>query len=596
MFRIILFLLLIALAAAGAAWVADQPGSAVLSWGATRITMSLSVFALLFGIVLVAALMALGILGLLWRAPGRVRRGRHERRRVRGRHAITQGLLAIGHGDAATARRHADDARRLAGHDPLALLLHAQSAQLDGDRSGANAAFRTMAEREDTRLLGLRGLFIEAQRADDAAAAVLIAEEALRSSPSSTWASHAVLGFRCAQGDWDGALKILDNDLESGLLDKASYRRKRGVLLTARALELEKVDRDLSRESVMEAVKLAPTLVPAAVLAAKFESEAHQVRRAMRLVEAAWLRHPHPDLADAYAHVRLGDSARQRLVRVETLAAKTPDHVEGKLAIARAAVDAGEFGKAREALISLTSNPTQRVAMLMAEIERTEHGDSGKARTWTLRAVRARHDPAWTADGYVSDRWRPVSPMTGRLDAFQWQTPVASLPSSDRGATIDTSPFEEAMLAAPSPRKDMMANEGLADPPREIAPVTPAPTAQDNAPLVAKMEEKPQEKAEAAPAEKHPEPVITLSPPAAAASAAPPAESPASAPAAPAPMFRARADLNKPAAPLPVIPIIRAPDDPGIDDDAPSDEFVEQIGTPKAQAGGWRGFLSRWGG
>jgi HemY protein len=595
MFRIILFLLLIALAAAGAAWVADQPGSAVLSWGATRITMSLSVFALLFGIVLVAALMALGILGLLWRAPGRVRRGRHERRRVRGRHAITQGLLAIGHGDAATARRHADDARRLAGHDPLALLLHAQSAQLDGDRSGANAAFRTMAEREDTRLLGLRGLFIEAQRADDAAAAVLIAEEALRSSPSSTWASHAVLGFRCAQGDWDGALKILDNDLESGLLDKASYRRKRGVLLTARALELEKVDRDLSRESVMEAVKLAPTLVPAAVLAAKFESEAHQVRRAMRLVEAAWLRHPHPDLADAYAHVRLGDSARQRLVRVETLAAKTPDHVEGKLAIARAAADAGEFGKAREALSSLTSNPTQRVAMLMAEIERTEHGDSGKARTWTLRAVRARHDPAWTADGYVSDRWRPVSPMTGRLDAFQWQTPVASLPSSDRGATIDTSPFEEAMLAAPSPRKDMMANEGLADPPREIAPVTPAPTAQDNAPLVAKMEEKPQEKAEAAPAEKHPEPVITLSPPAAAASAAPPAESPASAPAAPAPMFRARADLNKPAAPLPVIPIIRAPDDPGIDDDAPSDEFVEQIGTPKAQAGGWRGFLSRWG-
>ena len=30
-----------------------------------------------------------------------------------------------------------------------------------------SAAFRAMAEREDTRLLGLRGLFIEAQRADD---------------------------------------------------------------------------------------------------------------------------------------------------------------------------------------------------------------------------------------------------------------------------------------------------------------------------------------------------------------------------------------------------------------------------------------------
>ena len=488
MIRIVLFLGLIALAAWGAAWVAEQPGEVALSLGGAKYIVSLPVFALALGIVVVAAMFVWWILATLWRTPGRMRRRRHERRHARGRHAITQGLLAIGHGDSAAARQHAHAARRLATHDPLTLLLHAQSAQLDGDRAGARVAFNTMAEREDTRLLGLRGLFIEAQRADDAVAAVSIAEEALKLAPSSTWASHAVLGFRCAQGDWDGALKILDNDLESGLLDKATYRRRRGVLLTARALELEKVDRDLSRGSVMEAVKLAPTLVPAAVLAAKFESEAHQVRRAMRLVEAAWLKHPHPDLADAYAHVRLGDSARQRLVRIETLAAKTPDAVEGKLAVARAAIDASEFAKAREALSSLIANPTQRVAMLMAEIERTEHGDSGKARTWTLRAVRARHDPAWTADGYVSDRWRPVSPVTGRLDAFQWQTPVASLPSADKGAVIETSPFEEAMLAAPSRKPEIVASEGLAEPPQD-APVTvpveanASPATQDNSPL-----------------------------------------------------------------------------------------------------------------
>jgi HemY protein len=590
MLRIVLFLVLIALAAWGAAWVADQPGDVVLSWGTTKITTTLPVFALMIGIVIVLGMLALGVLSILWRTPGRIRRGHHERRIVRGRNAITHGLLAIGHGDVAAARRHADDARRLAGHDPLALLLHAQSAQLDGDRDGAKAVFSSMAEREDTRLFGLRGLFIEAQRADDAVAAVMIAEEALKLAPSSSWASHAVLGFRCAQGDWDGALKILDHDHESGLLDKASYRRRRGVLLTARALELEKVDRDRSRESVMEAVKLAPTLVPAAVLAAKFESEAHQVRRAMRLVEAAWLKHPHPDLADAYAHVRLGDSARQRLVRIETLAAKTPDAVEGKLAVARAAIDASEFAKAREALSTLIADPTQRVAMLMAEIERTEHGDSGKARTWTLRAVRARHDPAWTADGYVSDRWRPVSPVTGRLDAFQWQTPVASLPSADKGAVIETSPFEEAMLAAPSPKPESVTSEALAEPPHvEPTETSATPATQDNSPPAEKPDEKPTE------------PAVILPPPAAPIPAPTPVEAappPESAAVAPAPLFRARADLAKPAAaPIPaVIPILRAPDDPGIDDEGPTDEFTEQIGTPKAQAGGWRGFWARWAG
>jgi HemY protein len=575
MYRIILFLVLIALAGAGAAWVADQPGDFVLTWGGLRVVRTLPEFVLSLGIVIVAAVAAWSILRALWRMPQKIRRGSRERRQARGRHAITQGLLAIGHGDASAARAHAEVARRHAAHDPLALLLHAQSAQLDGDREGARSAFHAMAEREDTRLLGLRGLFIEAQRADDAVAALMIADEALKLAPGSTWASHAVLGFRCAKGDWSGALAIIDNNLSSGLIHKATYRRQRGVLLTARALELESIDRDLSRESVMEAIKLAPTLVPAAVLASKYESEAHQVRRAMRIVEAAWLKHPHPDLADAYAHVKLGDSARQRLVRTETLAAKAPGHIEGALAIARAAIDASEFARAREVLAPFTAAPTQRVAMLMAEIERTEHGDSGRARAWTLRAVRARHDPAWTADGYVSDRWRPVSPVSGRLDAFQWQTPVASLPS-DKAEAVEAAEFNAA-LAAPRGA----ASQGLVGPPAEVEVASPA-AAQDNLPVISPI--KPT--------------VVDSAPAAKPAPSSPQAESPT---VAAAPMFRARADLGRghssPVPPvIPVIPIIRPPDDPGIDDDPVADEFAEQAGPVQGQAGGWRGFLARWGG
>jgi HemY protein len=591
MVRIILFLGLIALAAAGAAWVADQTGDVALSWGGWRVETTIPVFALAIGVTIVVGMMLWAILRWLWKMPAQMRRKRHERRQARGRHAITQGLLAIGHGDSSAARRHADDARRHATHDPLALLLTAQSAQLEGDREGAQRAFRAMAEREDTRLLGLRGLFVEAQRADDPLSAVMIADEALKLSPSSTWASHAVLGFRCARGDWDGALSILDNNQSSGLIDKATYRRQRGVLLTARALELEKVDRDRARESAMEAVKFAPTLVPSAVLASKFESEAHQVRRSMRIVETAWLAQPHPDLADAYAHVKLGDSARQRLVRVETLAAKTPGHIEGALAIARAAVDASEFSRAREALAPFVERPTQRVALLMAELERSEHGDSGRARAWTLRAVRAMHDPVWTADGYVSDRWRPVSPVTGRLDAFQWQTPVASLPS-DKGAAIESSPFEDAMLAAPPPKRVEAPAKGPVEPQVEVlaepppaAPVEPAaPAAQDNSPPPAAAAVEP------APAAAEPAPAA-----APAASAPPPKPEPA--PVVAAPLFRTRQDIPKaPPQNIPqVIPIVRAPDDPGVDEEAAVDEFSEQIAPPAAQAGGWRGFWSRWG-
>src|SRR5947209_16140679 len=112
MYRIVVFLLLIAAAAAGAAWVADQTGNVMLSWDGWRVETSLPVFALALGVAIMLAMLAWSILRALWRMPEKIRHGRHTRRQARGRHAITHGLLAIGHGDAAAARAHAVTARK----------------------------------------------------------------------------------------------------------------------------------------------------------------------------------------------------------------------------------------------------------------------------------------------------------------------------------------------------------------------------------------------------------------------------------------------------------------------------------------------------
>jgi len=63
----------------------------------------------------------------------------------------------------------------------------------------------------------------------------------------------------------------------------------------------------------------------------------------------------------------------------------------------------------------------------MAEIEEAEHRDLGRAREWMSRAMRAAPDPAWTADGVVAEHWMPVSPVSGRLDAFEWRVPLAEI-------------------------------------------------------------------------------------------------------------------------------------------------------------------------
>jgi HemY protein len=474
MIRVILFLVSIAVIAAGFAWIADRPGEVAITWMGYRTETSIMVAVFAVAVLVIAILLLWSIVRAILHSPEQASLFFRHRRAAKGYLAISRGLIAIGAGDLRVARRSADEAARLSPDDPLALLLTAQSAQMAGDRSTAERVFREMARREDTKLLGLRGLYIEAQRRNDTGAARAVAEEAAKVGPAVGWAGQAVLDYRCTTSDWAGALDALNH--MKGALDKGDYRRKRAVLLAARAQALDDIDRDASRALVLESVKLAPDLVPAAALAGRRLAESGEPRKARKVLETAWAINPHPDIAESYANVRLGDSARERLARMQKLAAKVPGQLEGALAVARAALDAREFATARAALAPYLSAPTRRVATLMAELEEIEHGDEGRVREWMTRAMRASGDPVWTADGVVSDRWLPVSP-NGRLDGFEWKVPLAEIGVS-RPVIEVTPPAAEAItIAPPAPP------EATPGPAPEPAPEPPRRSARSKTPV-----------------------------------------------------------------------------------------------------------------
>jgi HemY protein len=477
MIRVALFLIAVALFALGFAWFADRPGEVSIVWGGWRVETSVMVGGVALLILVAALILGWSLLRGVFSGPRRVREYWQRRKGAQGYLAISRGLVAIGAGDIRAAQKYTSDAQRLAPAEPLTLLLGAQTAQLAGDRDAAEKTFRAMAGRPDTKLLGLRGLFVEAQRRADGNAAKLYAEEAAQSAPSLPWAGQAVLQLRSAAGDWAGALEMLDRNRKTAAADKADYKRKRAVLLTARALSLEHSDRDNAKTFALEAVKLAPDFVPAAALAGRFLAEAGELRKASRVVRAAWKDNPHPDLASAYIHLRFGDTARERLSRARELAAERPDHPESALTVARAALDAREFAAAREALMPLLERPTRRVALLMAEIERTEHADEGRARQWMARALNAARDPVWTADGFVSERWLPMSPVSGRLDAFEWKAPLAELgaPSAPREIAEPPAPVEPEVTAPDTPAQPAAESPGEAGPAKEASAAAPVP-------------------------------------------------------------------------------------------------------------------------
>lgn len=433
MLRLVAYFLAVAVLAFGLSWLADNPGNIVVNWRGWIWETNVFEMAIVLSFLGAVLIVAWTILRSIWQSPAAIGNFFNRRREKRGLEALSSGMIAIGAGDRALATRYAVQARKSLPNEPMTHLLRAQAAQLSGDRSTSRRIFEAMLASPDTEALGLRGLFLEAEREGEKEAARQFASRAVKLNPKLSWPVDALFDIQCRDSDWAGALETLAIARKNGTIEKAVADRRRAVLLTAQAQVAEDNDPERALNLASEAHKLAVDLVPAAAIAGRLLASRGATPKATSVIQKTWRKSPHPDLAVAYAYARLGDSPRDRLERVRQLAALTPNVIESPIAVANAAIEAKDFGAAKEALSPLLEGRlTQRVCTLMARIESEETGNAGAVREWLARAVNAPRDPAWTADGIVSDHWQAVSPVTGALDAFQWRVPVEAAEPRDK--------------------------------------------------------------------------------------------------------------------------------------------------------------------
>jgi HemY protein len=452
MTRLLLLFALLVLLAFGFTWMADQPGSLSVTWLGYRIE-EIPVY-LAIGLMVLAFFVmwfAWWVIRLIFGAPGAVGGFFRGRRSRKGIEALSKGMVAVSAGDAATAQKQAVLAKRLVSDSPLAHLLEAQAAQLRGDNTKVSQIYGKMLDDPETELVALRGLYVAARKAGDEAAARGYAERAHRLDTSLAWASTAVGGYLSNEHDWPAVANLVDSQRRAGIIERAEANARRAVVLTAQAMAVEEADPDAAIDLAVKAHKLDASLVPAAVVAGRALAAKGALRRASKILEKTWRLSPHPDIAEVYVHCRAGDSAQDRLGRMKELLRVSDGGVEGAVALAHVFIDVRDWTGARKALEPFTAErPSVRLCLLLADIEEGEFGDHGRAREWLGRAARAPRDPAWTADGFVSEQWQPVSPVSGELGKFAWKVPLTAI-----GAVSDEAGMETIAAAVEEPVEEV---------------------------------------------------------------------------------------------------------------------------------------------
>ena len=456
MVRVLFYVLVIAILGAGFAWLANNPGDLVMDFGSSRVTVSVLTAVIAFVLLVVVVLLLLFVLKSVFLAPRKLSRHFEEQRQKKGRDALSSGLLAVLSGDVDTAKRMNKRVARYldSENEPLAKFLEAKTLLIENDVPNALRVYEEMSKSPKTQLAGLHGLYREAMRSGAYEAAGQYAEKASLIAPSVNWANQAMLDRLCAEGSWDKALELFDREVKSLPRAERSSNKlthKRVVLLTGQARDMFEYYPDDARKTALKAQKLDPSFVPATLVAADILYRQHETGKADRLIENLWKKSPHADLASLYLNGE--ERAVDRLKKAKVLAQKNPQSFESCFIVARSAFDAGELQLARDqAEKAVKIAPRESAYLLLADIEEAQSGDQGRVRQWLSLAVRADRDPVWMADGKTFDKWQPVSPISGKLDAVHWQAPsrtpgLTLSPDEVIPATIEQMPVKSKKTA-----------------------------------------------------------------------------------------------------------------------------------------------------
>lgn len=461
--KIVVFLAVAAALAWGFGHLIEADGRVTIALGAREFALTPIGFILALVGLVIAALILLQVVGfivaLLRFVLGdetAITRffGRHRERR--GLDALTGSMLALASGDTQIATRKAARADRLLGRPELTRLVSVRAAEASGDDAKALTLYKSMLEDDRTRFVAVEGLMRQKLAAGETDTALALAKKAFAIKPDNDMVLNTLFDLQSRTGDWAGARETLNAKVHARILPKDVGKRRDAILSLAdarkslAAAEAAEAEADRAavrgepglaesekaraarealrgRDAAKEAGKLAPTLVPAAVVAADTYLAEGSKRKAAKALTTAWASVQHPDIAAAFARIEPDETTTARRKRFAALTAAAPSSPESRLLDAELALADEDFPAARKALGDLAeSQPTARSLAIMAALERGQGGSERVVRGWLAKALVAPRGPQWICDkcNHVHSAWTPICESCGAFDTLAWRSPA----------------------------------------------------------------------------------------------------------------------------------------------------------------------------
>lgn len=469
LFKILAFIVVVTALTFGATQLMDVEGGALITMGETKFFLTPLMMTVSFVALIVLVWLGLKLLKLLVATfrflngdETAISRYFDRNREKKGYEALSEGMMALASGEGHLAMTKASRAERYLDQPQLTTLLTAQAAEMTGDKRKAEDCYRKLIQNDQTKFVGVRGIMKQKLADGDTAMAMTLAQKAFALKPKHEETQDVLLRLQAESEDWSGARTTLNAKLKSGHLPRDVHKRRDAVLALSEAKDVLEEGKTIeAREAAIEANRLSPDLIPAAVMAARSYIEDGKPKYAARVLTKTWGVVPHPELAAAFAEIAPDENAEARLKRFRALTKQNPNDPETKMLMAELQIAAENFPEAKRELGNLvTDDPTARNLTLMAAIERGAGADDAVVKGWLTRALTADRGPQWVCDNcqHIHPSWAPVCANCGSFDTLSWTRP----PVGEVAMPVGT-----AMLPL------IVGQEAVAEVAADITPVEP---------------------------------------------------------------------------------------------------------------------------
>jgi len=420
MFKILLVFLLLTITGFITIWLKEDPGIISIEWHGWLIESSIPIICTLILLLVSILLILFFFIKRIIFLPRTLHKGLNNRKKIKADSAIIKAFAAKYMGELDLAKSYSKRAKFL-DNTPLKLLLDSEISNYYGNEVESLEYHQNMLQHPETLLMSIKKLTLKNIDNKEIKNALKIINMSPKSKNTPKWFFYTSLQLNILDNNWEQVNSCIKNIHKYTNTNTNSLKLIKSRIFLHKAL-VHKKQEIIESHDVDNSLKFDPSFPPAIVLKAKLLYKKDK-KSALMYIEKSMKKYPHPDITNYLINIFHNESKNKLLNIIKSLI-KLNNDIYTSAALAKVALQIEAWSLARKTINLISEEKwTKYIYLMMAELEKKEHGDNNKFKIWYNKSRDAPLDFTWgcTSCSYISRKWELICPKCSSLDSIQWQ-------------------------------------------------------------------------------------------------------------------------------------------------------------------------------